>query len=80
MSKFVSQHVTEQFCIYWNPKDYPGMFVTRRYSLDADNIPVPDLDCTLATTLDEARKDVPKGFVRLGRDERDDASIVEVWI
>ena len=75
-----SKPVTEQYCIYWNPSDYPKKFVVRRWTIGEDCRPVADEECRVFTRLTGARKAIPPGFVRIGRDEKDDKSIVEVWI
>lgn len=40
--RMASAQVSEQYCIYWNPKDFHGKFVTRRYSLDENSNPYKD--------------------------------------
>ncbi len=75
-----SNPVTEQYCIYWDPSDYPKRFVVRRWSINEDGEPIPDPECIVRTRLTGARKVIPPGFVRIGRDKRDDKTIVEVWI
>jgi len=76
-----SEPVTEQYCIYWNPSDYPKKFVVRRWTLCAETgYMIADEDCKVFTRLTGARKAIPPGFVRIGRDEKDDKTIVEVWI
>ena len=75
-----SQPVMELYCIYWSPSDYPNKFVVRRWILDGINTPKPDPACQVFTRLTGARKSIPKGLIRIGRDAKDDKSIVEVWI
>ena len=72
-------NVTEQFCIYWTPSDKPGKFVVRRWEITASGELIP-CECKEFTRLTGARKSIPKGMVRIGRDVEDDKSIVEVWI
>lgn len=70
-----------QWAIYENPADYPGKFVLRRcWIVPGNPDPVPDQDCFVADTLHNARSLVPRGFTCLPRFEKDDPSIVEVWI
>lgn len=67
------------FTVYDHPRDYPNHFVVRGWEID--NLePRPRQECTLASTLDEARKAIPKGFINIGRFEDDDSVILEVWI
>jgi len=74
------ERVIQQYCIYWDPSDYPKKFVVRRWTIGEDGVPVADTECKVFTRLTGARKSIPSGFVRIGRDEKDDKSIVEVWI
>lgn len=67
------------FTIYDHPRDYPDNFVVRGFDI-SDTGPAPDLNCTLANTLEEARKAIPSGLINVGRFSDDDAAILEVWI
>jgi len=78
--KMMSEPVMEQYCIYWDPADYPQKYVVRRWAIGKDCNPVPDQECKVFAGLSEARNAIPGGFARIGRDENDDKSIVEVWI
>jgi hypothetical protein len=76
-----SHRVNEQYCIYWNPSDYPKQFVVRRWGIHPETgYMFADDDCKVFTRLTGARKSIPNGFVSIGRDKKDDATIVEVWI
>lgn len=78
--KLVSEPAIEQYCIYWNTSDFPKKFIVRRWTLDDVGNLEPDQNCKVFTRLTGARKSIPPGKIRIGRDVRDDASIVEVWI
>lgn len=80
MNKIVPTLVTEQFCIYRNPSDYPKKYVVRRWTIGSDGELTADDDCMVFTRLTDARKAIPPGLVRIGRDKHDDKTIVEVWI
>lgn len=68
-----------QWVIYWNPRDYPGLFVVREHKIGPGwHAPVPE--CKTARTLEEARKLIPPGFTWLPRNPADDSPIVEIWI
>jgi len=56
----------ENWVIYERPKDHPENFVVRRWTIGA-GVVVPDKECVLADTLEEARSHVPKGLVRFPR-------------
>ena len=61
------------YCIYANPKDYPGAFVVRRWAIrPMISHPVPDKEpIAVVGTIEEARKHVPPGLVRITRDAHD---------
>lgn len=67
--------------IYDHPSDYPGHFVVRRWEVVGGvPVPLPESQCGLAESLENARGFVPGGAVNLGRSDGDDSVIVEVWI
>jgi hypothetical protein len=59
--------------------DHPGMFVVRRFRITL-GAAVPDAECKLALTLEEARAEVPWGLFCLPRSPDDEPQIVETWI
>lgn len=61
--------------IYFNPKDYPGKYVLREW---IGQIPVDE--CKVADSLEEIRKHIPKGWIRIPLDKKDDPKIIETWI
>lgn len=70
------------FAIYFNPSDFLGMYVLRRWAIK-EGVPFPVPDATpmlVARSLEEVRAQVPKGLVCIRRDPTDDPVIVEVWI
>lgn len=85
MAPAASAGVLDMWCIYGSPKDYPGKFVVRRWSVlpAAPPLPArpsPDQDCKVFDTLDQARDFVPQGYFRIGRADHDDSCIVETWL
>jgi hypothetical protein len=66
-----------QYVIYEKPRDYPGGFVVRGFSVGPGI--VPDRVAQYAQTLDAARELVPPGLFRLPRWPDDEPQIVEVW-
>jgi hypothetical protein len=66
--------------IYWNPTDFPHRYVVRRWSVAAGSALADDDPVAVVKTLDEARRCVPDGLVRLDRAEADQRQIVEVWL
>ncbi|MES2460583.1 MAG: hypothetical protein V4671_08355 [Armatimonadota bacterium] len=67
--------------IYDSPFDYPGRFVVRRWEVSGpDGRAVPDQECVLADSLEEARAAVPPGLRNLGRYPQDDINIAETWL
>ena len=65
--------------IYERPKDHPDSFVVRRAEVYAGSKRF-DEQCTLASSLEDARHALPRGLTRLGRHPADEPSIVEVWV
>ncbi len=75
----MNETALEMFVIYFNPKDFPNLFVVRRWTVDGGR-PLPTPDHWIANSLDDARGLVPYGLVPLARDPSDDPVIVESWI
>lgn len=67
------------YTIYFDPLDFPGKYVVRGWTAHMDWTE-QDKECELATSLEEAREKVPKGFVWIARHPSDDAKIVECWV
>lgn len=61
--------------VYNSPKDFPGLYVARKWVKNA-----PTSELVSAESLDEVRKQIPQGLMRVPRDTRDDPVIVETWI
>jgi len=69
----------EMFVIYHNPRDYPGKFVTRRWLVH--NTMNPDLrPMAVEATIEDARRALPSGLVKMHRIPGDDRVIVESWV
>ena len=64
--------------IYDHPSDAPKHFVLRRWEIVGDQL-MPR-EATKHDSLVDARIAVPKGLIRMERDEKDDATIVETYI
>lgn len=68
------------FAVYKNPKDYPGKFVVRRWSIDKIGVRYGEL-LAVEDTIENARAlGVPKGLIRIGRQTNNDPCIEEMWI
>ena len=67
------------YVIYENPRDFPGQFVVRRHDVYPGRVEVQKL-ATVHTTLEQARRAVPQGLVRLERSANDDPVIRETWL
>ena len=72
----------QHFTIYKHPKDYPGKFVVRRWTIDPRlPEPIPDQQpVAVAATLEKARESVPQGLYRMPHQEGESSVIVETWI
>ncbi len=67
-----------QFVIYDSPKDYPGQWVARKFTITPGKIYAgPAYICD---SLEAARAHVPADLVNIGRKPADDWAIKEVWI
>jgi hypothetical protein len=70
----------QMYCIYENPKDFPGKFAVREWLVaDAVVNAVVKVHAVVAT-LEEARATIPTGLIRSPRTDGDDACIVETWL
>lgn len=63
------------FCVYANPRDFPGKHVVRRWVDEK-----PSRWCYVDDSLERARRVIPRGCTRLARTVGDDPCIVETWI
>lgn len=69
-----------QFVIYWNPADYPGQYVIRRWLIRV-GAAVPGKVACLCESLELARSVFGwAGLVCLARSPGDDPVIVETWM
>lgn len=73
--------LTDHYCIYQYPDDYPGLFVVRQYIVEkgVGHFPVTRPHA-VTRTLSEARSAIPDGTVRLERTPFDEPAVVEVWV
>lgn len=70
----------ELFTVYGNPRDYPGAFVVRRWTIGRHGRAADVQPHAVERTLEAARASLPDGLYCLGREPGDDPAIVEVWI
>lgn len=70
----------EIYTVYEHPKDFPNDFVLRRIFLLDDGSLEMEKEAVTAPSLDEIRKAIPPGRVRVLRRPDDDPVIVECWI
>jgi hypothetical protein len=66
--------------IYFNPSDYPGLYVTRRFDIIRGSGPEPDETVFIGATLEGARRAIPTGATNVGREPDDEPQIVETWL
>jgi hypothetical protein len=64
--------------VYRQPRDYPENYVARLFVTIPS--PVATHVAIVADTLEELRKALPAGLLRLERQPADEPQIVEVWI
>lgn len=66
--------------IYERPTDCPDGYVLRaQYAMRGGTV-VPDTIAWYATSADKLRSILPGGVVNIGRQDADDAKILECWI
>lgn len=68
------------WCIYFNPSDFPGLYVVREWHVLRDKEPMPVNVARTRHTLVQARELIPLGLVALARCPSDDPAIVETWL
>lgn len=66
--------------IYRFPSDFPNNYVVRPQCIDHNGEIIPNVACTLADSLEQARTCIPRGKQRIERSPFDDPVIVETWI
>jgi hypothetical protein len=75
-----SDDVLRQYVVYNSPKDFPGKYVVREWTIvRGSDKPVACADARAFETLEEARRGIPGGMVKIPRHPKDDVVIVEVW-
>ena len=65
--------------VYDHPKDFPDVFVARKWLVRAGET-VATTEILTAKTIDILRDALPRGLVRLERSDHDDQAIREVWL
>jgi len=63
-------------------KDFPGVFVCRRFESYGEPEPhvVPCEVVATGSSLEEIREQLPAGLCCLARQEHDDPNIIETWL
>lgn len=76
----MTEAILDTWTIYDSPADFPGLFVVRRWEIRHGYDPIPTDDVATASSLSQARRNVPSGCVRFHRNASDDPTIVETWM
>ena len=69
----------EVYVVYYDPSDYPGLYVVRRQVAGRGTVTTDREPLTVAKTLKEARQCIPAGLERFQPSPDDDPVIVETW-
>lgn len=74
----------EMFTVYRNPRDYPGLFVVRRWTISyLEPRPNPDAEpLIVCDTLEDARLAIHchrPGLFRIDESNAGDPAVLEVW-
>ena len=74
--------VLSTYTIFFNPADFPGWFVVRRFDVvQGQKEPVPRQHATVHPTLETARDAIPPSAdTCFPRATGDDPAIVETWM
>lgn len=67
------------YTVFYSPDDYPGLYVLRAFAVTEQGA-VPDPVAHTKTSLEDIRRLVPGGLVRMERSPADHPSIVESWL
>lgn len=67
------------YTICYNPTDYPGKYTMRPHLIKAGKVVEQDV-VHIADSLEEIRKTVPPGSVKLSPYPGDEPCIIESWI
>lgn len=73
-----AEPLLDQWIVYERPLDYPRHYVVRRHEI-GHGWHRPTGDVLLADSLQNARRLIPVGLVRIPRSPEDDPTIVETW-
>lgn len=66
--------------VYDRPRDFPDLFVARKWRIVPGDLPMPSSEIITATSLLALRNALPPGLVCLLRDKNDEPKIIEVWL
>jgi len=70
----------EFYVVYFNPSDFPGLYVVRRQVAQRDGKVHKDAEpAGKSNSLAQVRCSIPNGKLRFMPDPNDDPCIVEVW-
>lgn len=74
------KHIPEldQYVVYFNPKDYPGKYVVRRWEIYSTG-PIPR-EAIANESLESIRARIPDNKIMILPDPNDDECILEIWI
>lgn len=67
------------YTIYFDPKDYPGKYVMRKWVVDTASGQIP-MQAYVGDSYDSVIDNLPLGLVKILRDPHDDPCILETWI
>lgn len=67
------------YTIYDHPRDYPNHWVVRRFRI-ASGCFIPEQECQIADSLEQARRLIPSGLTRFERSPDDSPEVVETWM
>jgi hypothetical protein len=68
------------FTIYFDPRDYPGLYVVRGSAVSAGVIKMDRDPLAVVASLNEARAAIPDGLCMVPRTLDDEPQIVEIWL
>lgn len=69
----------EVYVVYFNPSDYPGLYVVRRQVAMRGHVVKDAQPAGVSNSLAQVRCSIPNGLTRFPPDPNDDPVILEVW-
>jgi hypothetical protein len=74
------KNTLRMYAIFDSPRDFPGFFVVRGWTIGEGILVPDDKETAKVSTIEEAREAIPDGLVQIEKSPFDDPAMAEVWI